>query len=135
MPYPPGMGYRDKVRAGIIEPHHHECEFRPIETDPVIEDDAAIFITECSYVEGEYGQGFSCEETQSIRFDLAWVEKRRENRPNIRYLESELDHFWLVAEEALIEVESDAGEVTDVYPDPDGGHVRVESENWVAKFS
>ena len=134
MPYPPGMGYRDKVRAGIIEPHHHECEFRPIETDPIIEDDAAIFIHECNYVEGEYGQGWSCEETRSTRFDLAWVEKKLGDEPNIRYLESELKHFWLVAEEALIEVESDNGEVVDLNPNPEKGYVRVESENWVARF-
>ena len=133
--YPPGMGYRDKVRAGIIEPHHHECEFRPIESDPIIEDDAAIFVTECNYVEGEYGQGWSCEETRSTRFELSWVEKKkRGDEPNIRYHESELDHFWLVAEDALIEVESDNGEVVDLNPNPEGGYVRAESENWIAKF-
>jgi len=133
MPYPPGTSASDP-RAPWNEPHHHECEFYPEESDPVIEDDAAVFIHKCNYVEGEFGQGWSCGETRNTRFELSWVEKKRDDEPNIRYLESELDHFWLVAEEALIEVESIAGEIVNVDPDPGDGYVEVESENWVARF-
>lgn len=132
MPYPPGTSAGDP-NAPWNEPHHHECEFRPRESDPIIEDGAAIFVTECNYVEGEYGQGWSCEETRQTRFELSWVEKKRGDEPNIRYHESELDHFWLVGEEALIEVEK-SGEVVGLGHSPGLGYVRAESENWIAKF-
>lgn len=69
--YPPGMSSRDFVRAGIDDPHHHEHEFRGDDerANPIFEDGAAVFFEECRYVEGRHGQGWSCEETRSYRFE------------------------------------------------------------------
>lgn len=69
--YPPGMSSRDFVRAGIDQPHSHEHEFLIDDSrvSPIFEDGAAIFHEECRYVEGRHGQGYSCEETRSYRFE------------------------------------------------------------------
>ena len=134
MPYPPGTSAGDP-RAPWNEPHAHEHEFRPYQDqNPVIEDGAAIFSEECIYAEGEYGQGYSCEESRSWRMEVSWAEKKLDGEPNIIYLASEFDHFPLVAERALIGVESGGGEVTNIDPDKDYGSVTVETDEWRVRF-
>lgn len=73
--YPPGMTSRDFVKAGIDQPNHHDCEFRQVRGhNPIIEDGAAIFIRECTYAEGRYGEGWKCEETDDYRFEYDVLE-------------------------------------------------------------
>lgn len=133
--YPPGMGRRDKIRAGIIQPHSHECRFPPDDPDgPWFEEHTASFSIQCEYVEGEYGEGWNCEEEKSYTMELSWLEHLREGAANIYYLASEFDNLPCVTEPGLIEVEQ-SGTVVDCDPDPDYGSVTVESENWRAKYT
>lgn len=72
MPYPPGA--KNDPRAPYNqEDHTHEHRWRHEEErlQPVIEDGAAIFFEECTYVEGRWGQGWECEETRTYRFEYA----------------------------------------------------------------
>lgn len=135
--YPPGMSGRDFVRAGIDQPHHHEHEWVPCEGEnPVFEDGAAIFLEECLYAEGEYGQGWECEEGRQGRCDVERVVKLRDGKPDIVYLASEdkpRERFGVIEriyEDALVAIEmTDYYEIQVLDIDPPsgrrGGHVRV----------
>ena len=123
----------------------HDHEWFPIEDTPMLEDGAAIFMEQCRWAEtetihmGEYGTeeavvGAECEESRSYRMELAWIEKKIDGAPNIFYLGSELDHFWLIAEEALIPIETRNSEITAIDPDKDLGYVVVENSDWRVKY-
>jgi hypothetical protein len=69
-------------------PHAHDHEYRPVEDRfPLFEDGAAIFFFECEYTEitgsvtdherdeTYYSEGYSCDETKTIRFDLKKMHK------------------------------------------------------------
>lgn len=126
-----------------IDLHDHEWE--PVHSSPIIEDGAAIFREECRWAEtksvdmGKYGSesvvvGAECEEYRTYRMEAAWAEKKMEDSPSIFYLASEFDHFWRVAEQALIAVEQDGGEIISIDPDGELGQVTIETDNWRVKF-
>lgn len=130
--YPPGMSKRDFVRAGIDQPHHHDCEFRPAQDDSlIIEDGAAIFFEECRYVEGEYGQGYSCEETRSYRFEYDTLELLDGGEIDLPTIEEwdtvndELAEVIIAIEEAFLNGDSRA-ELSSIHPDPDSGEVAID---------
>jgi len=131
--YPPGMSKRDFVRAGIDDPHNHECEFLMDDdrANPIIEEGAAIFHTECRYVEGEYGQGYSCEETRSYRFEYDVLELLGGGEiqlPTINEWEKvndELAEVVVAIEEAWHNGDSRV-ELSSIDPDPKHGEVAID---------
>ena len=137
MPYPPGMSKRDFVKAGIDQPHNHEHEWRLDDMEnPMFEDGAAIFHEYCDYVEGRWGEGWSCEESRTLRCDVERVVLLREGKPNVAYLASEEDYHneWgfieRLYEDALVAVEItdfEGIEILDCDPPNDygDGYVRV----------
>jgi hypothetical protein len=139
--YPPGMSSRDFVRAGIDQPHHHEHEFFSDNTDPIFEDGAAVFSESCNYAEGQYGQGYQCEETRWIRCELNRVVKIQNDAPNIDYLASEespsMDrHIERVMEEAIVSLETGDDcsmniEKSDPPNDRGDGYVRVRITDYI----
>jgi hypothetical protein len=139
--YPPGMSGRDFVRAGIDQPHYHEHEFFSDNTDPIFEDGAAVFSESCDYVEGEYGQGYRCEESRWIECGLDRVVKIRNGAPNIDYLASEespsMDrHIERVLEKAIVTVETGDDysmfiEKSDPPNDRGDGYVRVKIKDYI----
>jgi hypothetical protein len=123
----------------------HDHEWRPDHASPVIEDGAAIFTEVCRWAEtksvdmGRHGTeevvaGAECDEVRRYRFEAAWAERKRDGKPNVTYLASEFDHFWLQAEEAFIAVECGGGEITSIDPDEDLGQVTVETGEWRVKY-
>jgi hypothetical protein len=135
--YPPGMSHRDFIRAGIIQPHRHEHEWGTATRDsPIIEDGAAIFNQQCEYVEGQYGQGYQCEETRSVRFEYGDIE-------------SPDDEYWQVPEitewtgdgpdlpddiaAKVVTVEQE-GKIIGVDPHPELGEVSLSHEGWTLTF-
>jgi hypothetical protein len=131
--YPPGMSKRDFVRAGIDQPHHHEHEWFPDEEGPYLEDKAAVFIERCRYAEGEYGQGWSCEEERTYRFEEVHLRRLRDEKPPVTY--TDIDRAMQLArlEAGLIGVYQE-GEIIDIDPDPDVGHLVVEHDGWQVRF-
>lgn len=139
--YPPGTSRRDLIRGGIIEPHAHECEFEPDDPrdGPIIEDGAAIFHLRCNYVEGRWGEGWSCEETKTYRFEYGELDTPDDERidlPDITEWDEVPDD---VAEQVIrIEEEFHAGNNdVEMYvdPDPDGGCVELTFEGYTLRFS
>lgn len=118
----------------------HEHEWRPAPEEIILEDCRAIFTMECEWVEitGSshskkhdetfYSTGAECDETKTYSMEFQWVEQKD---GNIRFEDG--DEMTAQYEEAIIEVEME-GDVTDADPDPDVGHVVVESENWKARY-
>ena len=139
--YPPGMGYRDKVRAGIIEPHSHEHEFEPLDAEIILEDGAAILIQECIYAEGKYGQGYSCEEKKDYRFEADWIqfpdgERKPLPDPGEEIEDEALEHAFMKAE---IGWRNSNGKFSDVDPDPNSGFVsytfEIDGESYLIRYS
>lgn len=118
--YPPGMSGRDFVRAGIVEPHHHEHEWVGSDPGLIIEDGAAIFSEECRYAEGRYGEGWQCEESRTYRFEerYVWIEGEPNPLPFIEWEDAVM----------TVEIEDTKGElkVIEADPDPKKGHVLVQ---------
>jgi len=113
--YPPGTSAGDPRAPWNAPDHSHEHEWRPQEKEnPIFEDGAAIFLDYCGYSEGRYRDGWSCEETRSLRCDVERVIVIRDDEPNITYLTSEKDFNkeWRfierLYEDALIAVEQAA---------------------------
>jgi len=139
--YPPGTSRRDLIRGGIIEPHRHECEFLMDDdrANPIIEDGAAIFHTECRYVEGEYGQGYSCDETRSYRFEYSTLETSEgeeiELHPITEWEKNDDDIAEKVAsiEEAYHNFSDERTEI-DVDPDPEAGVVAIEYNGYTLRY-
>lgn len=137
--YPPGMSKRDFIRAGIDDPHNHECEFEPDDSrdDPIIEDGAAIFHFQCRYVEGRWGEGYSCEETKSYRFEYAELDLPNSDRvdlPDITGWDTVGDD---VAERVIgIEEAYYSGDLDDMYvnPDPDSGCVELVLDGYTLRY-
>ena len=138
--YPPGTSAGDP-RAPWSEPHHHECTFTPRVSDPVIEDGAAIFIQECNYAEGEYGQGWSCDETRTYRFEYSTLESpdgKTVELPTIAEWPSDMpdgrDGKVVEIEEAFHSHGPGDKVGFHVDPDPDCGKVTIEYEGWKLHF-
>lgn len=139
--YPPGMSHQDFVRAGIIEPHHHECEFVPCEHGefPIIEDGAAIFHERCNYVEGQYGDGWECERERSYRFEYSSLESPTGTTWDLPTI-GEWDDHDLPEKRAkkviAIEERFHAGraEVAVIDPDRDEGVVTLNYCDWKLHF-
>lgn len=139
-PYPPGTSRRDLVRGGIIEPHAHDHEFLLEDTGVVFEDSAVIFTQRCHYAEGEYGQGWECEEEVSMRVDADRLIRHREGQPDVSYTFDALDtrcepynHQLEMLEYVMMAIETGKGTVLDVDP-PKGkygdGSARVAYEDY-----
>lgn len=146
--YPPGMSKRDFIRAGIDQPHHHEHEWEPNESDyPLFEDGAAVFSESCRYAEGRWGEGWACEETRWLRCDVERIIKVREGEPNIAYLASEENpgenwgYIERIYEDALVGIEIESArfeelEILDIDPPNDygDGFVRVRYGDYIVEY-
>jgi hypothetical protein len=143
--YPPGTSRRDLIRGGIIEPHHHECEFHPVEDpeySPIIEDGAAIFHERCRYAEGEYGEKWQCEETRTYRFEYSELESPSGKTWDLPDITEWDDHDLpekhaekVVTMEERFHGVGPSDEVTlDVDPDRDAGIVTIEYCGWKLHF-
>jgi hypothetical protein len=140
--YPPGMSKRDFIRAGIDDPHHHEHEFRPMDSQvaPIIEDGAAIFQEECRYVEGEYAEGWSCEETRTYRFEYSTLESpsgKEWELPDITNWEEVspgIEKKVITIEERFHNHGPGDDVSLDVDPDPDAGKVTLTYKGWKLHF-
>lgn len=133
--YPPGMGRRDKIRAGIIEPHAHEHEWWPDEHNgPLIEDGAAIFTQVCEYSEGEFGEKWSCDETRTYRFEYSTLETPDGDKYDLPTINKwdEIDSDEIAEKVVRIEEQhcyvgpGDEETTMKVDPDPDCGFVSIE---------
>jgi hypothetical protein len=112
--------------------------------NPIFEDGAAIFHERCDYSEGRWGEGWSCEETRSMRCDLERVVKIREGAPNVSYLASDeypterWNYVERIFEEVLIAVcpYAEDGEIIDLDPPNEygDGFVRVRLGNYEAVY-
>ena len=132
--YPPG------VTAG--HPHFnppdrsHEHRWRSQEKEnPLFEDGAAIFLDYCDYSEGRHRDGWSCEETRSLRCELERVVVEKENEPDVTYLaktedpENSWSYIERLFEEAIISVEigtRDDIHLENIYPANEYGDGYVE---------
>lgn len=108
--YPPGTSAGDPRAPWNDSDHSHDHEWYPeIEPSPILEDGAAIFMDYCEYSEGQYGDGWSCDETRSLRCELDRVILNRKNEPDVTYLNSEYVSCFieLVLEEAVLAIEED----------------------------
>jgi len=139
MPYPPGIS-AGSARAPWNEPHAHEHEFMPVEELPIIEDGAAIFHEECIYAEGEYGQGWQCEETRTYRFEYSTLETPSGWEINLPTIDDwnevyPTEEKWVIRIEEAFHKFGPSDEVSfDVDPDPDCGQVTIEYESWKLHF-
>ena len=137
-PYPPGIS-AGTAGAPWNEPHAHEHEFRPFEEPPVIEDGAAIFHQECIYAEGEYGQGYECEETRTYRFEYSTLESPDGKEwilPDITEWDQINDDNEVAEQVITIEEQFHAenADIVDIYPDRDDGRVTLEYDGWKLHF-
>jgi hypothetical protein len=145
--YPPGAA--NDPRAPYNQPDRsHEHEWEPTGADgPIFEDGAAIFFDECMYAEGEYDEGWHCEETRSFRCEIERITVVRNDAPDVTYLASEEDHHtkWghieTVFEDALVGVEMESArfdvfEVLDVDPPNEygDGFVRVRLGEYIVEY-
>lgn len=136
MPYPPNVSRRDKVRAGIIEPHSHDCHFVP-EEEIIYEDNAFHGFFCCDYAEGEYGEGYSCDEKIHVRYEvshLCFPEK-----PRVEPIELEENDSYPKITHPLAKWVLNAylqGEHSDidVRPDRHDGHVEITYDGVVLRF-
>lgn len=121
--------------------HSHDHDFYDVE-GPIFEDGAAVFIAYCSYSEGRWGEGWSCEETRYWRCEVERVTVHRDDGPSVSYLASterpneEWRYVERLYEEALCGVERAFrdGEFDVVDVDPANeygeGYVRVRLGNY-----
>jgi hypothetical protein len=140
--YPPGTSAGDPRAPWNAPDHSHDHQWNPSNGDyPLFEDGAAIFVDYCEYSEGRFGDGWSCEETRSIRCDVERVVKVRDGEPNIEYLASEESpsmhrHIERVFEEAIVGVEMGTDdsiniEKFDPVNDRGDGYVRVRIQDYI----
>lgn len=119
----------------------HEHEWKFVET--VFEDDSAILIYKCRWVEildsstgprGEtyYKEGAECDRQKRDRFDVLWVEKKTEDYPNIRFYADETSEIIM---EKAMESTICHGETVSFDPDSSDDHVIVESDSWRVKYT
>lgn len=113
------------MRKHPPEPDHVEHEWHPEPDGVIVEDGAVIFTQRCEYVETlssytdekrdetYYEEGFSCDETRQIRFDLV---EMREPVENGKELVKERDE---IPEEVFIELEDNVIDVGGVDPEDD----------------
>jgi len=143
--YPPGMGRRDFVRAGIDQPHDHLHEWEAEQDGwPMFEDNAAIFSEYCMYAEGRWGEGWECEETRSTRCELRSISLVREGQPDIEYLAGTEDarnqsrHIEWLFETVLIALERNrgCGNILDLdVPGHGDGFVRIWIDGYVVEYT
>jgi len=137
MPYPPGTSAGDP-RAPWNESHDHQHEFELLEESPIIEDGAAIFREECIYAEGEYGQGYQCEEARTYRFEYSILESPDGETWNLPTIHEWEDHdLPKKRSEKVITIEQRFHELGpsekvsfDVDPAPDCGQVTISYKGW-----
>jgi len=137
--YPPGMSKRDFIRAGIDNPHDHEHEWRHGDIDnPVIEDGAAIFHQQCRYVEGQYGEGWECEETRTYRFEYSTLESPDGEKTELHDITEWEENDDDIAEKVVSIEEAFHNfpdEVSfDVDPNSDCGQVTLTYKGWELHF-
>jgi len=113
----------------------------PVEELPIIEDGAAIFHEKCQYAEGEYGQGWKCEETRTYRFGYSTLESpdgETVELPTIAEWPSDMpdgrDGKVVEIEEAFHAHGPGDKVGFDVDPDPECGRVTIEYEGWQLHF-
>jgi homoserine trans-succinylase len=138
MPYPPNVSRRDKIRAGIIEPHSHECNFVATEKNITYEDNAFYVLFHCDYREGEWGEEYSCDEKIHVRYEISHMYFPEESRANgVEFNQDtkkgcEITHpiaRWVV-NAYLQDEHSDIN----VRPDRHDGHVEITYDGIVLRF-
>ena len=137
--YPPGTSAGDPRAPWNAPDHRHEHKFYDVE-GPIFEDGAAMFYARCQYVEGRWGEGWSCEESRWWRCDVERIVLHRDDAPDVAYLASterpgeEWRHVERLFEEILIEVEQQFRDgtldVVDVYPADEYGDGHVVVQVW-----
>jgi hypothetical protein len=120
-----------------VQPHRHDHEWGTSGQDsPLIDDGGAIFIQQCRYTEGEYGQAYQCDETRSVRFEYGDIQSPDGEIwqvPEITEWDAdEVDLPEHVAQ-AVLETEFE-GDVTGVDPDPEYGEVALKHDGWTLTF-
>lgn len=131
--YPPGA--KNDPRAPYNAPDHsHEHRWELVGDEIIFEDGAAIFHYECRYAEGEYGQGWQCEETKFDRFDLSYIWFPNGEGHPINPDHTEIGSVRI--ENAIIMAESEGSVIGPSYvdPDPDDGRVEVKWAGHKAVF-
>lgn len=132
--YPPG------VTAGhpYFNPpdHSHEHHWMPEVNAPIFEDGAAIFHEECEYAEGEWGEGWQCEETRTYRFEASYIwYPNGQGGPIPHISDGEMPERM---ELGFANAERDANNMNadhiDVDPHPEDGEVRVENDGWTVVY-
>lgn len=125
---------------------HHKHDWRPVEEPPVFEDAAAIFFEECDWVEITgattsekydetfYSTGAECDATRSYRMEEVWVEKIRDDAPNVRYLRDSTPRYDRIAEEATMALSSSGFPIEGIDPDKTYGEVVAANDNWRIKY-
>lgn len=140
--YPPGA--KNDPRAPYNQPDRsHEHRWRPGDMDnPVIEDGAAIFHERCEYAEGEYGEGWQCEETRTYRFEYSELESPSGETWDLPDITEWDDHDLpekraekvIAIEERFHQFGPGDKVGFDVDPDPEGGVVTIEYKGWTLRF-
>jgi hypothetical protein len=107
------------------DPHAHDHEWHPEPDGVIVEDGAVIFTQRCEYTEitgsvtdydrdeTYYSEGYSCDETRQMRFDLV---EMREPVENGQELVKERDE---IPEKVFIELEENVVDVGGVDPEDD----------------
>lgn len=139
--YPPGA--KNDPRAPYNQPdrsHEHRWREDAGHINPMIEDGAAIFYEECQYAEGEYGNGWQCEETRSYRFEYSKLETPKGTEVTLPTI-SEWDELPDTLQENIIKVEDafrqhgPGDDVSfDADPDPENGVVTIEYDGYALKY-
>jgi hypothetical protein len=95
------------------DPHAHDHEYRPRhDRFPLFEDGAAIFFLECEYTEitgsvtdherdeTYYSEGYSCDKTKTIRFNLKEIREPVENGQELVKEEGKIpEEVWIQIDE------------------------------------
>lgn len=136
--YPPGTSAGDPRAPWNAPDHSHEHRWRTVEDSPIIEDGAAIFREECEYVEGRYGEGWECEESRHYRFEYSQIESPKGEKTELHDItewdenDSQVQANVVAVEEAYHNMPDET--TIDVDPDPDGGVVIIEYNEWKLRF-
>jgi hypothetical protein len=126
-----------------VEPdhsHEHWWESQEISLAPRMEDGAAIFLDECNYAEGRYGEGWECEETRQYRFEYSTLETPGGeviDLPDINNWDDaneKVQNRVVQMEEAFHEHGPGDRVSWDVDPDPDCGVVSISHAGFVLKY-
>lgn len=137
---PPGTWEGDPRAPWNAPDHSHDHEWYPMDgLDPIFEDGAAIFHEQCEYAEGQWGEGWECEESRYYRFEYDTLETQAGkciDLPTISEWDNvspEIEEMVMHVEEAL--VNGHDGVVVKVDPDPDDGEVSVEYDDYVLTYA